>query len=230
MSTARPRIQATPTCSLRASGAIICPKITRPPEKSDTARAAIAATTRTQSPSLLLIGLSEDCGAERTDHRRRAVSGSSCFRSPAASQYHCRALCGRPAITRGGKKIGRWRGPPLRLRALAHPPALKAHYGDLVLSIGLKLRPYGNCPLAGIPCPLMVLWDATFKEKGGGQACGHERLARRALGKSDNEDRQGREHTDPHRLIAIAGPAHLFVRVRKPPAGMRAAFEPQGPL
>ena len=76
--------------------------------------------------------------------------------------------CGRPATVQRGKEVWQWRGPPLRLRALAHPPALKAHYGDLVLSIGPRVRLQGDGLVAGMLSPLVLLWNATFKEKAAG--------------------------------------------------------------
>ena len=89
-------------------------------ERSAIARAAIAATTRTQIRSSLLISLSGDCGAERTDHRRRAVSGpraSAPRRSPSVIAAFC---VGGPRRYIGEKDIGRWRGPPPT--ACACPP------------------------------------------------------------------------------------------------------------
>ena len=169
MSTARPRIQATPTCSLRASGAIIGSTITYPPERSAIARAAIAATTRTQSPRLQLICLSGDCGAERTDHRRRAVSGSSCFRylhHPKVPSLRSVGAARDCALVGKGSDGGA--GRP-RARVHTHPPALNAHCGSFLVRIGLGLRLYGNSRLvAAMPSPLMNIWDATFKEKGAG--------------------------------------------------------------
>ena len=50
-------------CSVLASGAIICPKITCAPEKSAPAPAAPAATTRTPRQSSLPIRSSDGCGA-----------------------------------------------------------------------------------------------------------------------------------------------------------------------
>ena len=150
-------------CSPRASGAIICPTITCAPEKSATARAAIAATTRTPSQSLPLTGSWGDCGAEKSSHRTRA-SGSSRIRSHGASLCHRRAPCGRPAIIRRGKELGRWRGPPSR--AHAHPPTLRGYCGRLAFVVRIELRSYGSCPLAGMLFPLIVIWNATFKEKG----------------------------------------------------------------
>ncbi len=170
-------------CLLRASGAIICPTITRSPEKSAIARAAIAATTRTQSPSSLLIGLSEDCGAERTDHRRRAVSGSSCFRSLLRPSVPSpRSVWAARDGTLVRKRSDGGAGRP-RPRAHAHPPALNAHCGSLVVRIGLGLRLYGNSrPVAAMPSPLMNIWDATFKEKAAGGCVDCRPLACRPRG------------------------------------------------
>ena len=153
---ARPRIQASPTCLHPASGAIICPTITCALERSAIVRAAIAATTRTPNPSLPLTGSSGDCDAR---------SGSRCT---AAWITLLPRLCRRPAITRALQYVQPARGPP-RSRAHARPPGLKAPYGSLVLSIGLGVRLCGHCLVAGMLLPLMVLWDATFKEKGGGR-------------------------------------------------------------
>jgi hypothetical protein len=41
----------------------------------------------------------------------------------------------------------------------------------LRIGLGLGLRLYGNSrPIAAMPSLLMNIWDATFKEKGGGRA------------------------------------------------------------
>ena len=182
MSTARPRIQATPTCSLRVSGAIICPTITCALARSAIACAAIAATTRTQSPSSLLIGLSEYCGAERTDHRRRAVSGLSCFRSPAASQCHCSALCGRPAITRRGIENERWRGPPPSSSACPPTRPQRALWESCITywasssSLLVSFHSYNAIPS-------YEYLGCYFEGKSGGRPCGYRRPAGRWSGR-----------------------------------------------
>ena len=131
---------------------------------SATSCAAIAATTRTPNPSLLPIGSSGDCDAENASLRtcRFGLVALPPLQRPTG---HRRARVGGPRLTIKGKEIGRWRGPPLRLRALAHPPAHKAHYGSVSLSIGLELGLYGHRLVAGILFPLMALWNAT---NGGG--------------------------------------------------------------
>ena len=89
---------------------------------SATSCAAIAATTRTPNPSLLPIGSSGDCDAENASLR---TCGFGLVALPPLQRPtgHRRARVGGPRLTIKGKEIGRWRGPPLRLRALAHPPA-----------------------------------------------------------------------------------------------------------
>jgi hypothetical protein len=178
----RPRIQATPTCSLRVSGVITAPKITCALAQSAIARAAIVATTRPQSPSLLLIALSGDCGAERNDHRRRAVSGPRAS-APCRVKGAIAALCvGGPRSPAVRKRSDGGAGRP-RARVNAHPPALNAHCGSLIVRIGIRLRLYGNSrPVAAMPSPLMNIWDATSKEKAR-RPCGYRRLAGRWSGR-----------------------------------------------
>jgi hypothetical protein len=150
-------------CSLRASGAIICLMIMCVPAKSATVRAVLAATTRTPSQSLRSIGSSGDCGAGS----RRLLSARVTLPLPvvlcaiAAAVWAARD---HPRSARYESAAGRHH----RSHAPSRLPALNAACGIAVLLIGHGLRLYGNCLVAGMPSPLMNIWDATFKEKGAG--------------------------------------------------------------
>ena len=181
MSTARPRIQATPTCSLRASGAIICPKdhATAGKERYCTrcdcryyahAKPKLAANRlvgrlrrrKNSSPSPRCVGL--------------VVLPLPCCvpislpRSVWAARDHPRREKDR-TVARAAPSTACAR-PPTR-------PQGSLWGSCFYWAQASSLRELSAC---WDPVPLMVLWDANFKEKGGGQACGHERLARRALG------------------------------------------------
>lgn len=153
-------------CTLPASGAITCAKITSSSSRSTTARAAPAAISCTRSLNSRTIGLSEDYGALSAkppiQHgRRRIVLPLS-----AASHVPIATLCVGGPRSPSLCKCRKCRGPPPRI-ACARPPARpQGVYGNSVFLIGLGLRLYANRLAARMPYPLMNLWNATLKEKG----------------------------------------------------------------
>jgi hypothetical protein len=165
-----PRIQATKPCSVPASGATTCPRTTCAPEKSAIVRAAPAATTRTPTPGLLPIGLSEDCGVQIASRRSRD-SGSLCFRCLRKHTAIAAHAVGGPRWYSHGQELKRAAGRPTpRSHALAHPPSLNA-CGGLVCLIGFGLCLQGIGLVAGMLSPLTAIRDISFKEKGGGWSC-----------------------------------------------------------